>query len=312
MPAEEKKVEEEAPQAPEAEASAPAEELSPDEQVWADFSGEYDLQESDFDEDAPSQEEPPQAAAEEPAEAEAPPETASPELAPPPTPSTAAPQEVPAAPAADTQQTAPTAPAAPNNVGEQPQQAQEPVDMEAQRQRAFDELTKHYALTPEQTEQVLAEPEKVLPQMAAKIFMDAYATLMSQMQAGLPQMIDHRVTQRTTEQQAADDFYRRWPQLQGDANFEEVMRIGRVYRSLYPDATKEDFIENVGMQAHFALKIPIEQEQKAQAAPAAQAAPSAPPAPAGVASPQKGSGRPREDNPFAALAEEMLQDDRGF
>ncbi len=125
------------------------------------------------------------------------------------------------------------------------------------RNKAVDEVRKRYEFTPEQKDEFVLNPENVLPQMAADLYVDVFESVLG----AVNQMLPHRVaTINSVSLQAAErtnEFYSEWPGLKTTEGEKQVIRIGRVYRDLNKNATSEEFIRDVGTQASIALGIPI-------------------------------------------------------
>ena len=136
------------------------------------------------------------------------------------------------------------------------------------------------------------------------MYLEIYERVMADLNHQLPNAVQHITRMATTQQQDEADFYTQWPDLK--AHSEDVLRIGRVYRQMNPTATKEQFIQDVGLQSMIHLRLPIQgvQGQGVQQTPppVEQAPPPYVPPQGGAVntppSPQKPS------NPFTALAEE--------
>lgn len=184
-------------------------------------------------------------------------------------------------------------------VGEQPDQA-------VLRAKFVEELETHYAMAPDEVEQFNAEPEKVLPKMAARLHADLYDSVLRTVYAQLPQMMQ---TLNQAEQQISageQKFFAEWPELKDHQ--EAVGQIGAVYRQLYPNATMEEAIKTIGSMAMTQLGLqrapqaapPQQQQQRPQPAP-----PHAPAAAAVSAAPAEPAGQSAADFWSKLAAEEV-------
>lgn len=164
-------------------------------------------------------------------------------------------------------------------------------------------LEERYKLSEQDAQLLMTEPEKVLPKLAAALVMDTVQVVLAQQAKMLPQAIMQTVSRQQQIQEGEDSFYKEWPDLK--QHNDVVLRIGRAYRSMYPQATREQFIREVGAQAAIALRLPIDPAtgKRVVAAPAATTRPFQPPRGGAVAPNPTGT-----KNEFEELAEEFLSD----
>jgi hypothetical protein len=150
-----------------------------------------------------------------------------------------------------------------------------PVDYAAQRETARTELEKHYALSKEDADLMISEPEKVLPKLASQMYVEMYENVMRSVQQMLPNAVQHINHTSQVGQKDEDEFYTSWPALKEHSK--EVLRIGQMYRQMNPTAPKEQFIREVGLQSAIALKLPIDGVPGMAPSTTAPAAPVTPP-----------------------------------
>jgi hypothetical protein len=183
-------------------------------------------------------------------------------------------------------------------------------DYAAERGKAASELEKRYALSKEDADAMISEPETVLPKLASQMYLDIYEQVMRQMQGMLPQAVQHIQQATTAGQKDESDFYDQWGALA--PHKDTVMRIGTVYRQMNPTAPKDQFIREVGLQSMIALRLPLEGTPGMPPAPVAPTPPVvvAPPVPpqAGAVTPAAPSSR--GGNIFADLADEWEESDK--
>ena len=174
---------------------------------------------------------------------------------------------------------------------------------ETLRTEALVELEEDFAISEEDAQTLVVEPEKVLPKLAADLYMRAYENITKSINAALPQMIAQTIAHNTALDQATASFYAKWAKL--DANnskhTETVNRIGVVYRQVNPKASQEQFIAEVGAQALLALGIPF--AEIVDAPPVEK--PFVPAAPA-AAAPMK---VPKVLGMWEEMADELIDDD---
>lgn len=195
-----------------------------------------------------------------------------------------------------------------------PAAAPAPVAQDAQaaftawRTNAESELAKgHFALPKEVAELAESDPVKfaqeTLPALAAKVYLDTVTAAVSAIQAALPNAIDGLLNSRTAESKAEDEFFSAWPQIDRQAHKSAVLEIGRTYRAMNPQATKDDYIKNVGALAALRLGLPLQ-----VAAPAASAAPAVRPhVPLAVSAPRAAAAPVPNGNIFASPMLDLSQ-----
>jgi hypothetical protein len=149
------------------------------------------------------------------------------------------------------------------------------------------DIAGRYGLSEEQKELLLTEPEKVLPDMIGRLYVDVFEGVLQAMMAQLPNYMHTYMQQADASRDRESQFYKRWPMLDKPEYKPHVNKLVATYRRLYPSATFEDVLENVGLQAIVALKIPREQvlggAAPATPAPATVSAPRYRPAVGGAA-----------------------------
>lgn len=220
-------------------ATLPEESSSVDDgDKWASFMDEDEVEEGNAEEQE--------------AEPTAP---AAPEAAP-----TAAPNE-PAVAAEPSVQPQPAAPVA------QPQAT--PEDVAAARKAYEAQIASRYQISEDDALLFQTEPEKVLPQFAAKVYADVMQDVTQQIMGVMPQVIQGYVASTTKETQAQDMFFSAWPELKG--HDQQVLQMGAMYRQMNPTASPQEAIEVIGEMTMAALKLKRAQAQGVNAPVAVQA-----------------------------------------
>lgn len=237
--------------------------------------------------EAAKPEEKPVAEGDKPAEAEAAPEAKPAEVKP----EEAAPEE-PAVPPA----------------GEPPQP--QPTEQELQEQYATwrtgaeDALAKGHYLLDEKTVEALEDPEnaaKVIPTIMARVYLDAVTASVGHVLAALPGLITQMNEVQRQSDKTEKAFFEAWPQLV--KHRPDIIRLGTMYRQVFPNASETDFIREVGPQAIIALKIPMEAPEAKPSTPVVK-----PFIPAIGAGAPAGAAQP-EANPFEKLSNEMAEEE---
>lgn len=140
-------------------------------------------------------------------------------------------------------------------------------------------LEKEYAIPDEDVPALIAEPEKVLPKLAARMHMQ----VMENVRKEVDQMMVERVPVVMQQHQevakknsdARSAFYKANPDL--EKHEQTVLQIGQVYRTMNPKATPADAIKAIGDLVRVSLGLPLQGAKPSGVTP--------PVKPAGVASP---------------------------
>lgn len=178
---------------------------------------------------------------------------------------------------------------------------------EQQRMQALAQLQKVYmeGISDDEADNFLSDPRTVMSKLLAQAHLSAVEQSVTLMQHNAPQVVSQLVRQQAAYEREGQAFFNRWPKLAG--HVDQVNKIAMSWRQQNPQASSQDFMENVGPLAHALLRIPVEDEAQPQPAPAESTAPPPPPPRAGV-QPRR-SPKPSNLNPFEQLAEEMLAED---
>jgi hypothetical protein len=173
------------------------------------------------------------------------------------------------APAQESQEEAALA----TEVPQPPQEAQQPQftpeQIAAAEQAYMQQLASFYTFNEDDAVRVQTEPEKVLPQLAARLHMDVMKNVMAQMQAAVPQMIQQMQAVNTREQSAQELFYKAWPELKGFD--QQVLQVGRMFRQMNPNASPDEAVKRIGEIALATLGMQRQQAQAQQQQPQQQA-----------------------------------------
>ena len=180
--------------------------------------------------------------------------------------------------------------------------------------------TQHYALTEEQSAELATDPEalgKLVPRIAARVYMDAVTGTLGQVLQHLPQAVEQALQTRNVASSSEEKFFEMWPQLKDPIHRDTIGQLGVAYRQVHPLATPEEFTKNVGAQAMLALQLmpgasAAPPATNGSGVPVVAAAPVTPP-PAPAFTPAGGSppstGKLPKANPYSDLAEEFARED---
>lgn len=183
----------------------------------------------------------------------------------------AAPQAAPA----PTPAAAPAAPAQPAVAAQPAAPAQPEQDYATWRGNAIKTLAEGpFALSEETAAALQDDPAKVLPNLAANIYLMAIENGMAAVRELLPQVVPGMMEQRSAMTRAVESFNTAAPDLA--PHMDRVTPISTFLRSQFPDMPTEQFIPKVIETARQVLGL---QAPQASAAPVAPAAPAARPLP---------------------------------
>lgn len=194
-------------------------------------------------------------------------------------------QPAPSQPPAATPQVV-TPPAPPQPVAPQPtvqapppQPAQQPPRLTQEeviqrRQALIDDIAGRYAISEEDKAALAVEPEKVLPKIAGRLYVDVYEAVLQASLSQLPQLINGYTQVQRVAQQHEQAFYSKWPALQKPEYEPTIRQIAATYRQMNPQASADDMMNAVGVISMVQLGLGT--------APASAAPPAAAPPPAQV------------------------------
>jgi len=192
-----------------------------------------------------------------------------------------------------------------------------PEDLQAQREQARRELAERFRLSDEQAEALLMNPNEVLPQLVADVFLDVYDQVVGAIQAKLPDVVAGILEQQRVLNEERESFFREWPELAKEEYQPVIQRIKEAYWQMNPKASREQAIKEIGAQAWVALRLPLDGLLKRagaadealgkEGAQEAQNPPPRQPAATGGATYEPPKERPK--NEYELLAEELLAED---
>jgi hypothetical protein len=149
----------------------------------------------------------------------------------------------------------------------------------AKREAIAKEIAGRYTINEEQATLLATAPEKVLPDMIGRLYVDIFEAVLLNAMQQLPQVIPYHVQQVQRQQEAQRAFFTRWPSLRKPEYGPVVQQIAGTIRQLQPQLTGEDFVEQVGTQVSLLLKLPLDQRPGAQPPAAPPVQPPVPQAP---------------------------------
>jgi hypothetical protein len=129
--------------------------------------------------------------------------------------------------------------------------------LEQMRENIVTEVASRYAMPPEVRDQFMLNPEQVLPQMAARLYVDIYDAVFNSVMAQIPQVMSSREQQVRAAQASEARFFERWPALRDPQFTRDIVAMGRAYRQQNPQATPEQAIEAIGAMVSVAKGVAL-------------------------------------------------------
>jgi hypothetical protein len=199
--------------------------------------------------------------------------------------------------------------------------AQPPIDPEQLQAQAIEQLTTTmYALSDEDKNALIAEPDKVLPGLAARMHVTMQVQLAQQIAQILPGIIQGQLAQANKVQGLENSFFGQYPELNKPQFKATVQESLAMIRQVNPQASREEVMRDGAALAAVRLRTRLGGAQEPAQMPALPAtmplaSPTAPVQPAVAQQPppftpaQSGGGSepvvptdPNLDNIFAQLA----------
>ncbi len=167
------------------------------------------------------------------------------------------------------------------------------------------QLETHFQVPQELVEELQTSPELALPKLQARMYSDIMASMQRAINKQIPAMIEQHAVGKASATAGEDAFYGAWPQLKEHGT--EVSRIATMYRGMYPKATQEDFIRDVGGQAMMSLKL---SPQAQVVAPVVETVVDKPAGGLGLSGSVPAAGAPSQsDNEFTIISQEFSEYD---
>lgn len=206
------------------------------------------------------------------------------------------------------QQTPPAQQSQQTPSAQQTQPAAQPLTFEQHRDKTLTALEPLFKMTPEEVEQLNADPGTVMPKLAARVAFESMSMTFQALQHQLPELIRVSMASQQLQTQSDAQFKERYPELYDAQHKDLVLSCINAYRTANPKATVEQLIEGAGAMALISLGRPYTPrgQQQQQQAPAA-AVSSPPPRPAGAGStsspipPARRGAQPSQGDDFADI-----------
>lgn len=167
-----------------------------------------------------------------------------------------------------------------------------------------------FKLTPQEVEGLETNAADAIPKLLAKVFVKSQQNVLSQLASIVPQMIQRQTVAIRRNDENAEKFYQRWPNIQKATHGDLVNKYGAVYRQMHPQATLEQMVEDLGPMVMMAARIPPQVQAPVPGTPVVnpaatraangRAPPPSPFVPAGAAAPASTATAP-EVSPWEAM-----------
>lgn len=192
---------------------------------------------------------------------------------------------------------------------QQPMLSQEEIIQRKKEQRAtvVENLAKHYSFSDEDSTTLLTDPGAIMPKLRAEMFMDIYDATVGAITQAIPNIVQNMNVETTARQEAENGFYNANPLLNKAKHAKTVNRLAQAYVNAVPDATPEQMVKEVGVQAMFLLGI--DPTKGTKAAPSAPTPPVQQPYTPAGAGHMNAPAKAVETNEWAQIAEDLLEDD---
>lgn len=214
----------------------------------------------------------------------------------------------------------------PREEEEQPQETRTPeevkAELEQKRTEARNSIAEQFQLTEDQVEALERNPNEVLPQLAADLYLGIFDSVYKAFQSQMPMMVQQTMQMERSKQENEKKFFGAWPQLAKKEYLPVINRIADQYRAMNPQADPEQAVKEIGAQAWVALKLPLDElirhtggdatvaAQQAQQGNVTQMKPSRKPSGTGRA--VSNAPAPKPKGVFEQLAEEFEEDEFNY
>jgi hypothetical protein len=147
---------------------------------------------------------------------------------------------------------------------QQPQQPQQPPPDPAQLEaQAIEQLsTTEYAMSEEDRNALISEPDTVLPKLAARMHVRMQVQMAQQLAHILPHMINQQIQQATKVQSLESSFFGQYPALNKPEYRDTVAQSLTMVRQFNPQATKDEVMRDGAALAAVRLRVQLDGAQQ--------------------------------------------------
>lgn len=125
-------------------------------------------------------------------------------------------------------------------------EAPTPIDWRKWRQGAEGEIKKRFALDDAAAAKLEDNPKEAIPELLASVYMDSVEAAVRGVVNMLPQVVHGMIQGNNNSVQLEQRFYKEWPTLR--KYHSDVLKVARIYRQTYPEASVKETIKDVGLQ----------------------------------------------------------------
>ncbi|MGC8807873.1 MAG: hypothetical protein ACP5QB_10095 [Thiomonas sp.] len=136
----------------------------------------------------------------------------------------------------------PQAPEAEPPKAEEPKPEPPAQPQEDPRENLMREIAARYSLPAEMRQQFVAEPDKVLPQLVARVYLDVFDAVMNVITQQMPGML----AQFQEWRRAEEEFFNRWPELRDPKYHKAIREVAQALKAAEPNITPEQARERIG------------------------------------------------------------------
>lgn len=178
------------------------------------------------------------------------------------------------------------------------------------REKTLPVLEELFKLSDEEAAALDEAPSKVIPKLAGRMMYETLLSTYNAVIAALPTVVGTYIMASGKADEAKQQFFDTWPDLNKQAASPATVAAIRAYRSANPRATLDEIIKGAGVMAMINLGLDPMKSKVQEKTPVAPKAPAKPAAPRGASPepPVKPGDKP--ENVFSDLAELYDEDNK--
>ena len=114
-----------------------------------------------------------------------------------------------------------------------------------------------FQLTQEDLQGLETDIAATVPKLFARAFVKSQVNQLLQLSNIIPEMVRRATSDMRNHTQNEDAFYSKWPQIDRAKHGDLVKRFGITYRTLNPQVSRDEMIDQVGQLVLMAAKLPV-------------------------------------------------------
>lgn len=162
------------------------------------------------------------------------------------------------APAAAQPQVTATPPMAPQVPATPAPKAMTPDEMKQARESLIEQISSSYKLSEDDKAALITDPDKVLPKLTGRLFVDVLESVVRVVTAQMPQIVEQQVAARTAAQGARNAFFKQFPALNKPEYIPTIQQVTAAVRQMNPQVPYEQAVEKIGKMSMALLNLPVE------------------------------------------------------